>query len=87
MKVIILKKKVNELYQLINKLRNLKDQTSTINNNYNNIDLYHIPSTPSQAKKISIMNQDNYKNINMMIKNDSKSNFLNKIGGNNENFK
>ena len=83
-KVITLKKKVNELYEIINKLRNSKYQTSPINNNYNNnnMDFFPVSSSPSQAQKIPVVNNKENKfhnkqilNKNIMMKSNSQSNF------------
>ena len=76
-KIIILKNKVNELYALIDKLKNRKYQTSTNNSNYKYcIDIYSNPSTPNQIKKMPIMNNRNnsyYNNPSMLnLKNGNK---------------
>ena len=87
-KIITLKKKVNELYAVIDKLKNSKYQASTNNSNYNNfIDIKPLPSTPNQMKKMPIMNNQTnsyYNNPSLLkIKNGNQMiNNINNLYGN-----
>ena len=90
-KVISLKKKINELYGIIDKLNNKKYQSSTNNSNYNNYgNILPIPSSPSQNQKISFMNNQSnnfytkspiigLKNGNIIMNNANKA-YGNNIG-------
>ena len=84
-KVITLKKKICELHEIIDKLKNNKYQRSTNNSNYNSyLDKHPIPSTPSQIPKITVMNNQGsqyyssntasigFKNGNIMMNNVSR---------------
>ena len=94
-KVIILKKKVNELYAIIERLKNSKYQTNSHNSNYNNyVEIPQMPSTPSQKQKFSVMNNqgNNFYNKTPLIglKNENVMNMNNRVnfknGLNNDEF-
>jgi hypothetical protein len=95
-KIIILKKKICELHEIINKMKSKSYQTvnnSLINNNIRN--KHQIPSTPNQINKVSSKNNmsnigNNYfaqtplmneKNVNIGMNNEARQ-FGNSVGGN-----